>query len=94
MLRRIFGPKWEEVMGGWKKLHNEELHNLYALQNIIMAIKSRRMRCMGHIARMEELRNAGSNLVGKPKRKGQWEDLGVDGMIILELILGKLSGEL
>jgi hypothetical protein len=44
MLRRIFGPKREEVMGGWRRLHNEELHNLYASPNIIGVIKSRRMR--------------------------------------------------
>jgi hypothetical protein len=41
MLRRIFGPKREEVAGGWRRLHNEELHNFYALQNIIRVIKSR-----------------------------------------------------
>jgi hypothetical protein len=44
VLRRIFGPKREEVVGGWRRLHNEELHNLYASPNIIRVIKSRRMR--------------------------------------------------
>jgi hypothetical protein len=58
MLRRIFGPKREEVAGGWGRLHNEELHNLYASPNIIRVIKSRKMRWMGHVARMEEMRNA------------------------------------
>jgi hypothetical protein len=50
MLRRIFGPKRDEVTGDWSKLHNEELHNLYSLPNIIRMIKSRRMRWAGHVA--------------------------------------------
>jgi hypothetical protein len=53
VLRRIFGLKRDEVTGGWRKLHNEELHNLYSSPNIIRAIKSRRMRWAGHVARME-----------------------------------------
>jgi hypothetical protein len=57
VLRRIFGPKREELAGVWKRLHNEELHNLYALLNIITAIKSRRLRWMGHIARMRQMRS-------------------------------------
>jgi hypothetical protein len=52
MLRRIFGPKRDEVTGGWRKLHNEELHNLYSSPSIIGMIKSRRMRWAGHVARM------------------------------------------
>jgi hypothetical protein len=52
VLRRIFGPKRDEVMRGWRKLHNKELHNLYSLQSIIRMIKSRRMRWMGHVAQM------------------------------------------
>jgi hypothetical protein len=52
VLRRIFEPKKEEVAGGWSKLHNEELHNLYASPNIIMVVKSRRMRCVGYVACM------------------------------------------
>jgi hypothetical protein len=56
-LRRIFGPKRDEVTGGWRKLHNVELHNLYSSPSIIRVIKSRRMRWAGHVARMggEEL---------------------------------------
>jgi hypothetical protein len=50
VLRRLFGPKMEEVVGGWRGLHNEELHNLFASPNIIWVIKSRRMRWAGHIA--------------------------------------------
>jgi hypothetical protein len=52
VLRRIFGPMRDEVIGGWRKLHNEELHNLYPSPSIIRMIKPRRMRCAGHIARM------------------------------------------
>jgi hypothetical protein len=52
VLRRIFGPKRDEVTGGWRKLHNEELHNFYSLSGIIRMIKSSRMRLAGHVARM------------------------------------------
>jgi hypothetical protein len=51
---RIFGPKRDGVMGGWRKLHNEELHNLYSSPSIIRIMKSRRMRWAGHVARMGE----------------------------------------
>jgi hypothetical protein len=50
VLRRIFGPKRDEVTGGWRKLHNEELQNLYSSPNIIRMIKSRRMKWAGHVA--------------------------------------------
>jgi hypothetical protein len=56
VLRRIFGPKRDEVTGGWRKLHNGELRNLYSSPSMIKMIKSRRMRCAGHAARMEEKR--------------------------------------
>jgi hypothetical protein len=69
VLRRIFGPKRDEVTGGWRKLHNEELHNLYSSLSIIRMIKSRRMRLAGNIARMGEKRNAYSILVGTPEGK-------------------------
>jgi hypothetical protein len=49
VLRRIFGPKRDEMIGGWRKLHNEELHNLYSSPNIIKIFKSRRMRWAGHV---------------------------------------------
>jgi hypothetical protein len=52
VLRRIFGPKRDEVTGGWRKLHNEELRDLYSSPNMIRIIKSRRMKCAGHVARM------------------------------------------
>jgi hypothetical protein len=69
MLRRIFGPRRNEVTGDWRKLHNEELHNLYSSPNIIRLIKSRRMRWAGHVARMGETRNAYRILVRKPEGK-------------------------
>jgi hypothetical protein len=52
VLRKIYGPKRDEVIGGWRKLHNEELHNLYSSPSVIRMIKSRRMRWAGHVARM------------------------------------------
>jgi hypothetical protein len=67
VLRRIFGPKRDEVTGEWRKLHNEELHDLYSSQSIIRIIKARRMRWMGYVARMGEKRNAYRLLVGKPE---------------------------
>jgi hypothetical protein len=54
VLRRILGPKRDEVMGEWRKLHNEELHNFYSSPDIIRQVKSRRMRWAGHVARMGE----------------------------------------
>jgi hypothetical protein len=58
MLRRIFGPRRDEVTGDWRKLHNEELHNLYSSPNIIRMIKSRRMRWTGHVALIGGKNNA------------------------------------
>jgi hypothetical protein len=69
MLRRIFGPKRDEVTGDWRKLHNEELYKLYSSTNIIRMIKSRRMRWAGHVERMGAKRNACRILVGKPEGK-------------------------
>jgi hypothetical protein len=57
VLRRIFEPVRKEVVGGWRRLHYEELHNLYPTQNIIRMVKSRRMRCTGHVERTGEMRN-------------------------------------
>jgi hypothetical protein len=69
VLRRIFGPKRDEVTGEWRKLHNEELHNLYSSAIIIRQVKSRRMRKAGHVARMAEERKLYKVLVGKPEGK-------------------------
>jgi hypothetical protein len=68
VLRRIFGPRRDEVMGDWRKLHNEKVHNLYSSPNTIRMINSRRMRWAGHVARMGETRNAYRILVGKARR--------------------------
>jgi hypothetical protein len=69
VLRIIFGPKRDEVTGEWRKLYNEELHNLYSSQNIIRQIKSRRMWWKEHVARMGEEREVYKVLVGKAKGK-------------------------
>jgi hypothetical protein len=69
VLRRIFGPKRGEVTGGWRKLHNEELRDLYSSPSTIKMIKSRRMRWVGHVARMGEKRNMYRLLVVKPEGK-------------------------
>jgi hypothetical protein len=69
VLRKIFGPKRDEVTGGWRKLHNEELRDLYSSPSIIRIIKSRRMRWAGHVAQMGEKRIAYRLLVGKPEGK-------------------------
>jgi len=81
VLRRIFGPKRDEVTGEWRKLHNEELKNLYSSHNIVRVIKSRRMRWAGHVARMGERRGVyrvlvekreGRRPLGRPRRR--WND--------------------
>jgi hypothetical protein len=69
VLRRIFGPKRDEVTGEWNKLHNEELRDLCSSSSIINVIKSRRMRWAGHVARMGEKRYAYNLLVGEPEGK-------------------------
>jgi hypothetical protein len=97
VLRRIFGPKREDD-GAWRKLHNDELKNLYCSPSIVRVIKSRRMRWAGHVARMDGTRGVHRVLVGKPERKRplgrprrRWEDnvrrdlweIGVEGNWIL-----------
>jgi hypothetical protein len=69
VLRGIFGPKRDGLTGRWRKLHNEEIHNLYSSPSIIRIIKSSRMRWAGHVARMGEKRNVYMLLVGKPEGK-------------------------
>jgi hypothetical protein len=69
VLRRIFGPKRDEVTGKWRRLHNEELYGLYSSPNIILVIKSRRMRWMGHVAHMGDRSGAYRVLVGRPYGK-------------------------
>jgi len=72
VLRRIFGTRRDEVAGEWRRLHNEELNDLYSSPTIVRVIKSRRMRWTGHVARMGEERG----------ERDQWGDLGVGGWII------------
>ena len=81
VLRRIFGPRRDEVTGEWTRLHNEELNDLYCSPNIVRVIKSRRMRWAGHVARMGEERGTytvllekpeGRRLLGRPRRR--WVD--------------------
>jgi len=81
VLRRIFESKKDEVTGEWRKIHNEELSNLYSSPNIVLVIKSRRMRWAGHVARMGEVRGVYKVLVGKPEGRRplgrptrRWED--------------------
>ena len=81
VLRRIFGPKRDGVTVEWRKLHNEELNDLYSSPNIVRLVKSRRMRSARHVARMEEGRGVHKVLVGKPEGKRplgrprrRWED--------------------
>jgi len=74
VLRKIFGTKRDEVTGEWRRLHNEEFHNLYYSPNIIRVIKTRRMRWAGHVGRMVERRGAFRVLVGKPvEKKTTWK---------------------
>jgi hypothetical protein len=99
VFKRIFGSKRDED-GSWRKLHNDELHSLYSSPNIVRAIKSRRMRWVGHVARMEEGRGVYEALVGRPKDKRplgrqrrRWEDnikldhrkIGIDGANWIQL---------
>jgi len=97
VLRRIFGPKRNEVTGEWRKVHNEEinvewgklheeLNDLYSSPNIVRVIKSRRVRWAGHVARLGERRDVCKVLVGKREGKRPL-DPGVDGSIILRWIL-------
>jgi hypothetical protein len=67
VLRRIFVPRRDEVAGGWRKLHNEELRDLYSSPSFIRIMKSRKMKWVEHIARMGEYRNAYRLLMGKPE---------------------------
>ena len=77
--RRIFGPRRDEVTGECRRLHNEELSDLYSSPNIVRVIKSRRMRWAGHVARMGEERGRIGSWLGNRRERDHWGNLGVDG---------------
>jgi hypothetical protein len=83
VLRRIFGPRRDEVTGELRRLHNEELNDLYCSPNIVRVITSRRMRWAGHVARMGKERGCIGSWWVNQRERDHWEDLHVDGWIIL-----------
>jgi len=78
VLKKIFGPKMDEVAGEWRNLHNEGLYNLYLSPNISLVIRSRKTRWAVHVARMGERRGANRVLVGNLRERDHLEDLGVE----------------
>jgi hypothetical protein len=88
VLRKIFGPKREED-GSWRKLHNDDLHSLYSLPNIVRVIKSRRLRWEGHVARMGRGEVFTGFWLGGQEVRSHWRDLGVGGRITLSMTLGR-----
>jgi len=88
VLRRIFGPKRDVVIREWRKLHNEELNDLYSSPSTVRAMISRKMRWAGHVERMGERRGAYRVLMGKPGERDHLEDSGVDGRITLRWTSG------
>jgi hypothetical protein len=92
VLRRIFGPKMDEVTGEWRKLHNEELRDLYSSPSIIRIIKSRRMRWSGHVARKGGRGTHIDYWWESQRERDHWEDQNVGGWIILGCILERWDG--
>jgi hypothetical protein len=84
---RIFGPKRDEMTGGWRKLHNEELHNLHSSPSIVKIMKSRRMRWTGHVAQIGKSGMHIGYLLESQKERDHWEDQDIDGSTILKWIL-------
>jgi hypothetical protein len=92
VLRRIFGPKRDEVTGEWRRLHNEELNDLYSSPNIIRVIKSRRMRWTGHVANMGDRSGTYRVWSGDLRERDHLEDLGVVERTILKWFFNKGDG--
>jgi hypothetical protein len=92
VLRRVFGPKRDEVTGEWRKLHIEELNDLYSLPNIVRVVKSRRMRWVEHVACMGGIEVCTGCWWGGLRERGHWGDQDLDGRIILRWIFRKLEG--
>jgi hypothetical protein len=84
VFRRIYGSTGDEVTREWRKLHNEKLNDLYCSPNIVRAIKSIRMRCAGHVARMGVRRVVYRVMVGNLRERDHLGDPGVDGRVILK----------
>jgi hypothetical protein len=92
VLRRIFGPKRDDVTAEWRRLYNEKLNDLYSSPNIIRVIKSRTMRLAGHVARMGKREVHAGFWVGDVREGDHLGDPGVDGRIILKWIFQKWDG--
>jgi hypothetical protein len=88
VLRRISGPKREED-GSWRRLHNDELHDLYSSLNIVRVIKSKRIKWAGYVARVGEGKGAYRVWLGGLNARDHWEDLGIGGRITLRWTLGR-----
>jgi hypothetical protein len=94
VLRRIFGPKRDEVTGEWRALHTEELNDLYSSPNVVRVIKSRKMRWAEHVARIGGERRVQGFWWGNLRERDHLGDAGVDGKIILRRIFRKWEVEL
>jgi hypothetical protein len=92
VLRKIRGPKTDEVTAGWRKLHKEELHDMYSPPNIFRVMKSTKMGWAGHVTRMKRGEVRTGLCWGSPRERDHLENLGVDGRIILESMLRKSVG--
>jgi hypothetical protein len=92
VLRKIFGPKRDEATGEWRKLHNEELNDLYSLPNIFRVLKSRIVRWAGHVARRKTEGVHIYFLWGHLRERAYLQDLRLDGRIILKWIFMKWDG--